>query len=67
MVSVQQFFFGRFQAAPGVERIVDLELPLDVLDVVGIAQAVAGGDGFEAGGEGVVFKPAGVRGIDDLG
>jgi len=54
--------------APGVERIIDFELALQVFPILGETQAVAGGDRFQAAGDGILVEVAGnIRRKDDSG
>jgi len=49
--------FGHRQSAPGVQGVINLELPLEVLQVIREAQAVAHGNGLKSCGQGIVAEP----------
>src|SRR5579859_522945 len=59
---------GHLQAAPGIERVVDIELVFQVLFIIGIAQAEPGGNRFEAARDRIsVYILGYIGGVDDLG
>jgi len=62
-----RFVRGQIQSAPGIQRIVNLKLPFDVLQAIRKTQALAHGNGFETGGQRVSFQMIAVRGPDDRG
>src|SRR5512137_1114752 len=51
--------------APGIERVVDLELPLEILEVVWEADPKPGRNGLEAGGQRLVRQAIRVCGVHD--
>ena len=62
-----RFVLGYIQPSPGIQRIVNLKLPLDVLSVVRKTQTIAQGNGFETGSQWVGLQMIGICGIDDFG
>jgi len=62
-----RFVLGQIQSAPGIQRIVNLKLPFDVLQDIRKTQTLPHGNGFETGGQRVSFRMIAVRGVDDRG